>query len=84
VLCDGREVIEAAHLAALDAAPPPSPTRATLKDDLSRLEHDRIVRALDEAAGNQTRAAKLLGISRHALIDRIERHGIARPRKRGR
>jgi len=84
VLSDGREVIEAAHLAALDAAPPPSPTRATLKDDLSRLEHDRIVRALDEAAGNQTRAAKLLGISRHALIDRIERHGIARPRKRGR
>jgi two-component system, NtrC family, response regulator AtoC len=84
VLCDGREVIEAAHLTALDAAPPPSPTRATLKDDLSRLEHDRVVRALEDAAGNQTRAAKLLGISRHALIDRIERYGIARPRKRGR
>ena len=84
VLCDGREVIETSHLSALDAAPPPSPARATLKDDLSRLEHDRIVRALDDAAGNQTRAAKLLGISRHALIDRIERYGIARPRKRGR
>lgn len=39
------------------------------------------MRALDDAGGNQTRAAKLLGISRHALIDRLDRYGITRPRK---
>jgi DNA-binding protein Fis len=40
------------------------------------------VRALEECAGNQTHAARLLGVSRRTLISRIERFNLPRPRKR--
>ena len=43
-------------------------------------ESERIQSALNSCAGNQTRAAKLLGISRRTLITRLEEHGIPRPR----
>jgi transcriptional regulator with PAS, ATPase and Fis domain len=77
VLCNGAPTIVPAQLA-VEAADAPMP----LRDTLDRVERERIVRALDEAAGNQTRAAKLLGISRHALLDRLERYQIKRPRRR--
>ncbi len=44
-------------------------------------EHRRIVVALAECHGNQTRAAKKLGMSRGTLVSRLDRYGIARPRK---
>jgi transcriptional regulator with GAF, ATPase, and Fis domain len=44
-------------------------------------ERARIVQALDACAGNQTKAAQLLGCSRGALIARIERYGVPRPKK---
>ena len=80
VLCAGERSIEPAHLTSI--ASPAAPVQGTLKTDLERIERERIIRTLDQAAGNQTRAAKLLGISRHALLDRLDRYGIARPRKR--
>jgi DNA-binding NtrC family response regulator len=45
-------------------------------------ERARILRALERCAGNQTHAARLLGISRRTLISRIERYNLPRPRKR--
>ncbi|MCX4246788.1 sigma 54-interacting transcriptional regulator [Paraliomyxa miuraensis] len=45
-------------------------------------ERRRILDALEHCAGNQTRAAKLLGISRNTLLARLDQYGIARPRKR--
>ena len=43
-------------------------------------ERARILAALQQAAGNQIKAAEILGISRRTLINRLEQHGIPRPR----
>jgi transcriptional regulator with GAF, ATPase, and Fis domain len=44
-------------------------------------EKARIVRALEACGGNQTRAAKLLGVSRRTLINRLEQFDLPRPKK---
>ena len=43
---------------------------------LDQIEHRMIVEALSRSAGNKTKAANLLGISRRALYSRMESHGI--------
>jgi transcriptional regulator with PAS, ATPase and Fis domain len=78
VLCAGAETIEPQHLTSIV---PAAARQGALKEDLSKIERERILTTLDEVGGNQTRAAKLLGISRHALLDRLDRYGIVRPRK---
>jgi two-component system, NtrC family, response regulator AtoC len=60
------------------AADMPTQVRATVAE----LERQRILEALDKCAGNQTRAAEMLGISRRTLINRLDDYAIARPRKR--
>ncbi|MBA2541920.1 MAG: sigma 54-interacting transcriptional regulator [Deltaproteobacteria bacterium] len=45
-------------------------------------ERQKVVDALESCAGNQTHAAKLLGVSRRTLINKIEKYGVLRPRKR--
>lgn len=42
-----------------------------------------ITDALDRCCGNQTRAARLLRISRGTLVSRLTAYGLPRPRKRG-
>jgi DNA-binding NtrC family response regulator len=44
-------------------------------------ERQRILLALAECAGNQTKAAQVLNISRRTLVSRLDKYGIARPRK---
>jgi two-component system response regulator AtoC len=41
----------------------------------------RVIAALERCHGNQTHAAKMLGVSRRTLITRMERYGLPRPRK---
>jgi len=50
---------------------------------LASLERARIVEALGRCAGNQTQAAKLLGVARRTLVARLVELGIPRPRARG-
>jgi DNA-binding NtrC family response regulator len=45
-------------------------------------ERERIIAALDQCAGNQTSAARLLGMSRGTLVQRLDQYGLPRPRKR--
>ncbi|MBL8609666.1 MAG: sigma 54-interacting transcriptional regulator [Myxococcales bacterium] len=44
-------------------------------------ERQRVLDALDRCGGNQTRAAKMLGISRRTMLNRLDALGIPRPRK---
>jgi transcriptional regulator of acetoin/glycerol metabolism len=45
-------------------------------------EKGRILDALEKTAGNQTAAARLLGMGRTAFVARLNQYGISRPRKR--
>jgi DNA-binding NtrC family response regulator len=45
-------------------------------------ERQRIIEALNRSAGNQTQAARLLGIARTTLVLRLEAYRIPRPRKK--
>ncbi len=60
---------------------PPGP-QADLKAQRESWEKHQILQALEKTSGNQKEAAKLLGVSRRTLINKIEAYGIARPRKR--
>jgi DNA-binding NtrC family response regulator len=49
---------------------------------LEPAEKQRILDVLEQTAGNQTAAAKLLGMGRTAFVARLNQYGISRPRKR--
>jgi transcriptional regulator with PAS, ATPase and Fis domain len=51
--------------------------------EIKAAERARIQDALKRSAGNQTRAAELLQVSRRTLVARLGELGIDRPRKRG-
>jgi two-component system response regulator AtoC len=79
LLCTGSEILKE-HLPTAGGAPPPNMGMIPLDGD-DNPERHRIMDALERCAGNQTRAAKLLGISRNTLLARLDAYGIARPRK---
>jgi two-component system response regulator AtoC len=54
--------------------------RASVEADADP-ERERILRVLSECGGNQSRAAKALGIARSTLVARLESYGVPRPRK---
>jgi transcriptional regulator with PAS, ATPase and Fis domain len=56
----------------------PVATAGTVKDKIAHLERRSIEEALAAEGGNQTRAAKRLGLSRRALIYKIEKYGLRR------
>ena len=63
------------------------PRHASMSDEpfpddgvnLALIEKDWIRRALAHTGQNQSRAARLLGISRQALLYRMQKHGIVAP-----
>jgi DNA-binding NtrC family response regulator len=56
-------------------------TPARTLSEAERAEYDRIVAALQAEVGNQTRAARRLGMSRSTLLTRLDDLGIPRPQK---
>jgi two-component system response regulator AtoC len=85
LLCPGHE-ITIDHLPPLIADSPPDPhlpaeqMPATWVNDELR----GIMDALDRCAGNQTKAARLLKISRGTLVSRLDAYRLPRPRKSNR
>jgi transcriptional regulator with PAS, ATPase and Fis domain len=75
LICDGP-VIEVEHLDPAVGVDIRSNRAKVAPDD-----RHRVVEALSRSAGNQSGAARSLGISRNTLIARLEKYGLARPRK---
>jgi len=50
-----------------------------LREHVDGVERDAIIKALADSNHNQTHAAKRLGISRRALIYKMEKYGLKRP-----
>jgi two-component system response regulator AtoC len=96
VLCDGDEITPE-QLPAEKVQIPPEPlsdvdtttgnrdSEANLltRNDLRALEKQRIIEALASCAGNQSRAAKTLGMPRRTFVTKLDLYGIPRPQKKG-
>ncbi len=83
---DGPESETQRASRATEKIPPLAPGGAPPNDDslrgeVARVESRRINDALAVCGGNQTRAARMLGISRNTLQARMDAFGIPRPRK---
>jgi two-component system response regulator AtoC len=61
---------------------PPVATGADVRGQLAEVERAAIVAALEAESGNQTRAARRLGLSRRALIYKMEKYGLKPPPQR--
>ncbi|MBI4511852.1 MAG: sigma 54-interacting transcriptional regulator [Deltaproteobacteria bacterium] len=88
LLASGSE-IGPAHLVLEPPIGEPAPALEELEqsadpslDAESAKERDLIVSALDASAGNQTRAAKYLGVSRATLVNKLALYRIPRPRRK--
>ena len=85
-LLSSGSVIGIEHLTfAPSAGPSPAseesvpPRRSSVSD--ASPETERIATALEQCGGNQTEAAKLLGVSRRTLGKKLDAIGMTRPRK---
>ncbi len=54
-----------------------SPSHIHLSQDLKSLEKNAVENALKEAGGNKMKAARILGISRRTLYNKLEKYGIS-------
>jgi DNA-binding NtrC family response regulator len=77
VLCEGP-VVEEAHLPerVVTASDPAPPAQGPLEHKLASLEQKSIEDMLRECGGNQSEAARRLGISRRSLIYRMKKLGL--------
>jgi transcriptional regulator with PAS, ATPase and Fis domain len=71
------DVLDLRDIVGLEA--PRATSCGTLRDSVDTTELAAISAALDACSGNQTRAARRLGISRRALIYKMERLGLKPP-----
>src|SRR3954470_14017317 len=73
------ELLKRTRLGSVNTSPdkPASRIALPLRDQLAAYERRIIARTLTAAAGNRSRAAKLLGLSRTALFDRLKKYDLA-------
>jgi two-component system NtrC family response regulator len=82
VLSNGAEITDEDLPEELRSATPPPTTSSLVFEipdegvSLEAIERELLLRALEKAGGNQTRAAQYLDISRRTFIYRMEKHGI--------
>jgi two-component system response regulator AtoC len=81
-LCDAAASRPPSAAPSAESAPLPRESSAPNPLRAPGDERKLILEALEECAGNQTRAAELLGISRRTLVSRLNDFDIPRPRKR--
>jgi two-component system response regulator AtoC len=62
--------------AGADAVDPAAVQGASLREQLDALERNLIARALAATGGNQSEAARRLGVGRTAFIDRMKKYGL--------
>jgi DNA-binding NtrC family response regulator len=80
VLLSEGQVLEPEHLP-LERPLTESQKMTTSAAGPARSERDRIVEALAACAGNQSRAAKMLGIARRTFVTKLDAYKIPRPKK---
>ena len=76
-LSDGGLIDETALARAEDTAPPPAAATADLRGQVSAFERGILERTLAATGGNQSEAARRLGITRMTLIDKMKRYRLA-------
>ena len=82
----GPDPVGIEHLSFAQSASGAAPAGATWVPEipeeglnLEDLERELIVKALERARGNKSRAARLLGLTRRTLYSRMEKHGLRKP-----
>jgi len=74
-------VVTRADEAGQKPATDPAQRPATVRSETDEIERRRILEALEQSGGNQTRAAEILGMPLRTLVRRLVGHGVTRPRK---
>ncbi|MCG8421827.1 MAG: helix-turn-helix domain-containing protein [Proteobacteria bacterium] len=81
-----KPLTRTSHCRARDASPPvqqpqrhPGQRCGHRRPDPAEVERDAVVAALERCGGNQTHAARELGISRWALIRLMQKYGLKKP-----
>jgi len=72
VLLAGGAVLDTGDFPSLLASPPLGPSIATLEE----VERDHIAKVLASTGGNKSEAARLLGVNRSTLYEKLERYRI--------
>jgi DNA-binding NtrC family response regulator len=79
LLCEGP-VLEPQHMP-LERPLTESQKMTTSAASAVQTERERIIEALAACAGNQSRAAKMLGIPRRTFVSKLDAYKIPRPKK---
>jgi two-component system response regulator AtoC len=58
------------------AAPARSPHDGSFREQVERLERSLLTQAISASAGNQSEAARKLGLSRATFLDKLKRYGL--------